>query len=296
VIDSTIISALKTCPTKGFRQYFEHWKPGEESVHLVAGGAFAAGLETARRAFYVDRLPPDDAVALGLSALWRHYGNFTEPEDSPKGPIRMAGALEFYFSHYPLGADGATPHFFGDRHGIEFSFAEPLPVLHPETGDPLIFAGRADMVADAFGGLFLYDEKTTGQLGPTWAKKWDHRSQFTAYCWGLRGHGYRPTGVIVRGVAIYKTGYEMAEVPTYRSEWEVQRWLEETCELLEQAKVWWARDRFPHNLDESCNAFGGCSLSRICKSPEPEKWLPLYFHKRRWDPLARVELPVLEST
>lgn len=295
VIDSTILSTFRSCPQKAFRMYLEHWKPGEESVHLIAGGAFAAGLERARQAFYIDKLPTEDAVAWGIDTLFLKYGLFEAPEDSPKSVIRMAGAIEFYFAEYPLGADGATPHVFGDRHGIEFSFAEPIDVRHPVTGDPLLYAGRADMVCDAFGGLFLYDEKTTSQLGASWLKQWEHRSQFTSYCWGLRGHGYKPTGIVVRGVSILKTGYGTAQAITYRSDWEVDRWYGQVLRDLTRMKAMWEEGYWDYNLDHACGEYGGCALTRICKSPDPDRWLQIYFHKRKWDPLERKEIQLLET-
>lgn len=290
VIDSTIISAFRSCPQRAFRMYLEDWKPSAQSVHLVAGGAFAAGLEAAREAFYVRGEPSETAQAIGIAALWRKYGTFEEPEDSPKGPLRMAGALEYYFTEYPLGTDGATPHVFGARHGIEFSFAEPLDICHPVTGDPLLYAGRADMVCDSFGGLFIYDEKTTSRLGATWLQQWEHRSQFTAYCWGLRGHGFRPTGVVVRGVSILKDSYGTAQAITYRSGWEVDRWLAQVHRDLKRMIACWEEGYWDYNLDHACTEYStGCPLQRICKSPDPETWLQTYFHKRHWDPLLRVE-------
>ena len=51
-VDSTMLATFRSCPQKFFRQYVEHWKPKAESVYLVAGGAFASGIEAARRAFY----------------------------------------------------------------------------------------------------------------------------------------------------------------------------------------------------------------------------------------------------
>lgn len=291
VIDSTILGTFRSCPQKAFRSYVEHWKPGQESIHLIAGGAFAHGLEATRRSFYVEGRPSEESIAEGVGALYAKWGSFEprEGEDSPKSVNRMAGALEFYFSQYPLGADGATPHIFGDRHGIEFSFAEPLDIRHPETGDPLIYAGRADMVADAFGGLFLYDEKTASQLGASWLKQWEHRSQFTGYCWGLRSHGFRPTGVVVRGVSILKHDYGTEQAITYRADWEVERWLAQVHRDLRRMIICWEEGWWDYNLDHACAEYGGCALQRICKSPDPERWLQLYFTKRRWDPLARVE-------
>lgn len=289
VVDSTMLGTAKSCLQKVYRTYIEHWKPAAESVHLIAGGAFASGLEAARIAFYISGLDSETALAHGLAALWRKYGDFIEPDDSPKSAIRMAGALEYYFSEYPLGADGATPHIFGDRHGIEFSFAEPLSIRHPETGDPIIYAGRADMVAQSFGGLFLYDEKTTSRLGATWLKQWDHRSQFTGYCWGLRGHGIHPTGVVVRGISILKTEYGTAQAVTYRADWEVDRWLRETEDTVDRMIHAWRKGYWSYNLDHACTEYSGCALTRICKSPDPEKWLPLYFKRKVWDPLRREE-------
>ena len=290
VWDSTMLSTGRSCPQKLYRMYLEHWKPSTESVHLVAGGAFAAGLERARLAFYRDGRPSIEAQALGIETLWQRYGTFQCPEDEAKDADRMAGALEFYFDQYPLGADGATPHLFGETRGVEFGFAEPLPVRHPVTGDPLIFAGRADMVADSFGGLFLYDEKTTKQLGPSWGNQWDMRSQFTGYCWGLRGYGYQPTGIVVRGVSILKGGYDTKQVITYRSAYEVDRWLAQTIRDLEQFKLMWQEGYWDYNLDHACTEYGGCALTRVCKSADPETWLPMYFHKRVWDPIRREEI------
>lgn len=292
VVDSSLLSTWRDCRMKAKMMYFDHWKPGRESIHLVAGKAFASGLEATRRAFYVDKLPPDDAIALGLGALFREYGDFIpdDPEDA-KGPLRMAGALEFYFTHYPLGSDGTVPHLFGGtKPGIEFSFIEPLPnVRHPVTGDPILVSGRADMAADAYGGLFLVDEKTTSKLGASWTKQWDLRSQFTAYCWGLRAHGFRPAGVIVRGVAIYKTGYDSLQAITYRSDWEIDRWVHTTeREVLNMVEAW-STGEWDYNLDHSCAAFGGCAFQAVCKSPEPTRWLETRFTRRKWDPVTRIE-------
>lgn len=296
VIDSSLVSAFKSCPQKAFRSYFQHWKPGEDSVHLIAGKAFAAGLEVARHAFYVEGRPPEDAIPLGIAELFREYGTYTEPPDSPKGPFRMAGALEFYFHSYPLGADGAKPHIFPDAsHGIEFSFAEPFPVTHPVTGDPLLYCGRADMAADAFGGVFLYDEKTTSQLGAKWINQWEQRSQFTSYCWGFQASGFQPRGVVVRGVSILKDSYGTAEVVTYRAGWEIERWLEVTRRAVERMKQAWSEGYWDYNLDHACNEYGGCAFNRICKSAEPEKWLEIYFHRRKWDPVLRTERMLLQQ-
>ncbi len=183
VIDSTIIASFRSCPRKMQLAYLDHYKPKSLSIHLHAGGAYAAGLEAARRAFYLDNQPEQTAIALGLKALIEFYGDFECPEDSAKSLSRMMGAFEYYFEQYPMAKDHAIPVSLpGGSRGIEFSFAEPIDFTNPETGDPVLYVGRMDMVCDYAGGVFGEDDKTTSRLGASWPKQWDLRSQFTGYC------------------------------------------------------------------------------------------------------------------
>lgn len=290
VIDSSIMATLKSCSAKFSYEYIQNYKPKTAgSVHLVAGGAFAKGMEVTRQRFYIDGVDPDTAMAEGLGALLAAYGNF-DPGDSPKSPERMAGAFEFYFSHYPLIRGEQDPIILpGGKAGIEFNFVHPLPVVHPQTGEPLLYSGRLDAIINFAGGVFMVDEKTTSQLGPTWSRQWDLRSQFTGYAWGCRESGIKVDGAIVRGVSILKTKYETQQAISYRPEWQIDRWLDELCEWLEQAISSWKRGRFLHNLDHSCAEYGGCPFRQACSSQDPQPWLETFFERRHWDPITRVE-------
>lgn len=294
-VDSTMLAAFRNCPQKMFRTYVEHWKPQFESVHLVAGGAYAKGLETARRAFYSDKLSPDDALSLGGAALMEHYGDFECPADSAKSLERTLGALEYYFEQYPLGSDPAIPiEYATGRQGIEFSFAEPLDIMHPISGDPLIYTGRADMLAHWNDGIYVFDDKTTSSLGASFARQWEHRSQFTGYLWAAQRAGIRTHGAVVRGVSILKAKYDTMEVVTNRSPWEIERWYIQMQRDIQRMIRCWEEGYWDYNLDHACNEYGQCSLTDICKSPNPEAWLPAKFTKRVWDPLARAEKTVEE--
>lgn len=295
VIDATMLATFRSCPQKMFRQYVQHWKPQNESVHLIAGGAFAKGIEVARKAFYEAMQPSEDCVALGLEALIQHYGDFECPSDSAKSLERMCGALEFYFEQYPLGADGADPITFANgNRGIECSFAEPLSIMHPTSGHPILYSGRADMIAEFSNGVYGFDEKTTSQLGASWSRQWEMRSQFTGYSWGFRQGGVKIAGMIVRGVSILKTKYDTLQAITYRSDYEIDRWQKQVEADLKRMIQCWESGFWDYNLDHSCAEYGGCSLVQVCKSQNPESWLPGYFVKRVWDPLARVEKTVEE--
>jgi len=291
-IDSTLMSSWRGCRRKAYLEYFLHWKPKQRSVHLHAGGAFARGLEVARESFYVNGASERDAIATGLQALVTAYGDFECPADSAKSLERMMGAFEYYFSEYPLPTDTAKPATLpGGRRGIEFSFASPLDAANPETGDPLIYCGRFDMIVDYAGARYGEDDKTTSSLGASWSKQWDLRSQFTAYTWGARTMGIRLDGFLVRGVSILKTKYDTQQAITYRPQWMVDQWYEKLLqEVAEMVQVWDSGYWAP-NYDESCNAYGGCPFRRVCLS-EParqETWLMQDFTKRKWDPIMRTE-------
>jgi hypothetical protein len=294
-IDSTMLGTFRSCPQKFFRSYIEHWKPQSDSVHLVAGGAFADGIEAARRAFYEEGQPAEDCVAIGLQALIKRYGDFECPPDSAKSLERTAGALEFYFANYPLGQDGATPVLFETgRRGIEFSFACPLPINHPVSGEPLLYTGRSDMIAEAYNGVYIYDEKTASSLGPTWAKQWEMRSQFTGYAWAAKQFGIPASGIVVRGVSILKTKYDTQQAISYRAEHEINRWEDQSARDIERMIQCWKDGHWDYNLDHACSEYSGCQFQMICKSANPESWLPTYFTPRVWDPLARRQITVEE--
>lgn len=321
VLDSTLLAAYKACPQKFWLEYINHWKPKTQSVHLHAGASFAKGLEVARNAYWSgvaeiavreDVLDPttgtttarirwdarpctpgnaEASVQLGLLALLSAYGNFECPEDSAKSASRMAGALEFYFERYPLGQDGAEPVILPTgKRGVEISFAEPLDILHPETGNPLLYCGRLDQAVHYAGGIFGEDDKTTSQLGASWSKQWDLRSQFTGYCWGLGRQGLPLNGFLVRGVSILKTKYDTQEAITYRSPAQIEEWYAVTLDNISDMIRDWKRGIWRKNLDHSCADYGGCTFRQACLSPDPMPWLETYFERRAWNPLTREEL------
>lgn len=298
VLDSSILAGFKSCAQKGFKEYFSHWKPKDQSVHLHAGAAFAKGMEVARLAFYVEGKEADIAVAEGLGALLAAYGNFECPADSAKSSERMAGAFEFYFHNYPLTHEDYPPiQLPSGKRGIEFSFVEPLDILHPVTGEPLLYSGRLDALLHFAGGTFICDEKTTSSLGATWSRQWDLRSQFTGYAWGCQRNGIKVDGVIVRGVSVLKTKYETQQAISYRPEWQIDRWYRElqfhVNQMIEQWKLYTANGtEFIHNLDHACAEYGGCTFRQICSMQPGEnqdQWLEQYYEQREWNPITRQE-------
>lgn len=290
-IDSSMLACYKSCPQKFFRTYIQHWKSKNHSVHLTAGKAFAAGLEATRKAFYEENADADTAVGIGLTALTRSYGDFICPPDSAKSLERMSGAFEFYWDNYPLREDEDTSPILlpTGRRAIEFSFAEPLDIRHPTTDDPILYVGRMDAILNYAGGAYICDEKTTTQLGASWARSWELRGQFTGYAWGCARAGIRVEGAIIRGVSILKSKYETQQALTYRPEWQVDRWLEETNRWISMMIEDFKSGRFLFNLADSCADYGGCAFRQVCTTQTPQPWLEMEFERRIWDPVRHEE-------
>ena len=290
VIDSTLMAGFKSCPRKAELEMFQHWKPNNQSIHLHAGAAYATGIEAGRIAYYINGQSEEDSIAAAIGACLTAYGTFECPPESAKSAERTAGALEFYFSQYRLGIDKAIPMTLpGGKSGIEFNFLEPLEYAHPETGDPLLYSGRMDMMCEYEGMKLGEDDKTASQLGASWPRQWDLRSQFTGYVWGAARAGIKLDGFLVRGVSILKTKYDTLQAITYRPQWMLDRWYDQLHRDIKRMMEAWESGHFDYNLDHACAEYGGCPFRGVCQMRDPAALLRQQFERRRWDPVARTE-------
>jgi hypothetical protein len=298
VIDNTLRSSFRKCETYWMYSSINKIKPNSPSLHLHAGGAFAKGIEETRRAFYERNESSEDAIAIGVNALLTFWGDFYVEDTSNKSCERMVQGLLSYFDQYPLETDSIKPYYNpeNESYGIEFSFALPIPdedgnpLLHPETGDPLLYAGRFDMLGDMQGVLFVTDEKTTGQLGNSWLKQWSLDSQFTGYCWAARQYGLPVAGAVIRGISFLTNGNGHAECIIYRPEWQTDRWLVELRrDVRRMIHAFKTRD-ISQALDKAiCGNYGGCSFSMLCESPTPDAWIPIHYEINQWNPLHKED-------
>jgi hypothetical protein len=290
VLDATILSQFR-CPRKFQLATVERYGPlGDKSIHLTAGGAYAKGLEVARLA-YCEGQHPASCLELGIEALIKEYGD-ADCGDSPKSVDRMVGALEFYFDQYPLDTDPAQIARIAGVPAVEWSFALPLPFNHPETGQPLIYAGRTDALMDFAGGLYAEDDKTTSQLGASWSRQWDLRSQFTGYCWAMRELGLNPAGVLVRGVSILKTKYDTAQAIVNEPAWKIDQWVQHRNHLIKQMLAAYQEGYFEPALDETCLEYGQCLFKeKVCNiNPENrQSYLDTHFQENNWSPLHNLK-------
>lgn len=292
VWDNTMRSTFVSCPRKFAYEHLEHWKPQGQSVHLHAGAAWASALERTRLAFYVEGESAEHAVEQGVARFITAYGDFECPDDSAKSRSRMVDAFVFYFERYPLATDPCQPYLGPNGPMIEFSFIEPLDdaLLHPVTGDPILYSGRADMIATYAGAVSIFDDKTTSSLGASWAGQWDMRSQFTGYAWAATRYGIPVTQVVVRGISILKTKFDTAQAISHRDDWRIERWRQQVIRDITRAKRSWEEGYWDIVEGDACGSYGGCLFKQPCMSRDPQPWLETAFVRRRWDPVTREEV------
>lgn len=279
-----------------FRQSIQELRGrGTTSIHLHAGGAFASALEHSRLAFYEQGLSSSEAEQIGFKELYRCYGN-VELEPARNGDKSIEGlvrALEAYYLEYSFGIDEYVPiKYPNGRRGIEFNFAVPIPgIEHPETGNPVLYVGRFDMLAvrnEDPEAIYVLDEKTGTSLGDQWRSQWDLDSQFTGYCWASRSYGIPVVGAVVRGIGLLKTKTTHAQAIILRPEWQVDRWLETLQYDVSEMIRAWKMKYFRQSLDKSaCGAYGGCPMKTLCESPNPQPWVETHYRVVHWDPTEK---------
>lgn len=300
-IDSTMLSTWRSCRRKFFHTTILGLQPPGKNIHLTAGGAFAAGIEHARKAAFNGAEKIDDQLKAAFPAFCREWGEAPFFDGEGKSFVNTFSSLEEYLHHFPILSDEIQPLRNSDGSPtVEFTFSIPLPVDHPN-GGPFLYVGRFDMLGEwkAHGSLpCILDEKTTSGLGPFWLQQWALRGQFMGYCWALQQLGYPVRHAFVRGVAVLKTKTTFLTAPVTYSQFLLERWYARLIQDLQDISAAYvvARERdfdpsaiealFPYNFADSCASYGGCAYSPICSASIPERWYSA-FDIRRWDPLHK---------
>lgn len=295
IIDSSMRSEFVSCPERFRNSFISNLAPKGANVHLVFGGAYAAALHAFRQSYYGPEYLGDfdTAQVAAAKALIEKWAGF-EPESNSKKTLESCIAcVESYLREYPPDRDVIKPLLAENgRPMTEFTFALPIPgSVHPETGDPMLYAGRMDMVGkfDA-GGIYVLDDKTAGALGTYWSAQWKLRGQLTGYKWAVEQFGYHVDGVIVRGVAPLVREIKHQQVIQQRPKFLVDAWLMQLRLDVDRMVEYWNHYgpgvRWPQAFDHACADFGGCAFVELCCSPHPEIWIDEYFQPREWNPLT----------
>ena len=298
VIDSTMRTEFVSCEQQFFQAFIMKRTPKGGSVHLTAGAAYAKGLEVIRTLVYgPEKLSVRDALVEALPHVWAEYGDFPVPEGyEHKSPNAVMRALVAYFDRYSPDRDHLRPVIKSDgMPAVEFTFTFPLQIEHPDTKEPLLYAGRFDMLGIYNDLLWVVDDKTASSLGSHWDRQWALRGQLTGYCFAAQNYGYPTVGAIVRGTSFLKTGaFGFSEPIEYRPDWQLERWWVQLHRDVARMIACWQDKTEEHpygywgyNLAEACTSFGGCPFVGLCTKSNPEEWAKSDYEFRDWSPLDK---------
>lgn len=298
-IDSTMLSAFRSCPRKFFWSHIRGLHPRSRSADLHAGSCFASGLESFYTALLKDGLTVEDSKKRMFGTFTREWGDYVAPDKNPKSQDNMWAALDSYISNYPPTIDRFQ--FLQNPDGsptAEFSFAIPLDFdgwpLHP-SGEPFFYVGRTDGLGTYDGKLCFKDEKTTKGIGNSWASQWALRGQFIGYTWAGRMSGLEIDSVLVRGVGILMREIKQIEILKTYSQTLRDRWMLQLRHDLHRLVKAWDEAYFDMNFADACSSYNGCAYVPLCESPNPEAWTDNYA-VRHWNPLAKVPIDEIHTT
>jgi hypothetical protein len=290
------------CPHDFFRAHCQGLTTLEApSIDLHFGACVAKGLEASRR-YYYEHNEQGEAVVEGARAIIQAWGNYTfEPRNRNQENKSLENCLlahRDYFREWPLSTDHLRIHVHEGQPCIEFAGAVELPnTHHPETGEPIGYTGRFDLIGDYRSSTWGDDDKTTGSnvAGRDWSEQWRLRGQFTGYCYIAQHYGIPLQGFIIRGIQILTDQTKLAECIAPRPRWMINRWLDTLHRDLDRMIAYWRiwKDTgddasFPQVLDAGCFSYNHpCQFMPLCSAEHPDRWLDTY-HIRHWSPLEHT--------
>ena len=307
LIDNTQVNNFRSCRRKFLYYSILKRTPTGTNPHLNAGSAYAKGLEVFRHSYYGDGKDKQDSLQAGVLAAIKSYGSHepgenAKPSEAAKTWDRVAASVISYTQMWPPETDHIRPAIFDGKASAEFSFGIPLPIPHPDTGEPILYGGVFDAMVrfgdsgftfgHTYDDLPLYglDDKTTYQMGASWAEDWSLRGQFLGYYWAARKLGFPLRGFVVRGTAIQKTQIKHMECILLPGEWKIEEWYSDLLQTVNEMVSCYEHALYGKNWGDSCVAYGGCPYNRLCDSPSPEKWIQTHYEERTWSPIDLEKL------
>jgi len=292
VIDSSMLNSA-SCPRRFYWNYIRRIIPKGDNIHLHAGGAMAEGLRVLRNSFYRDNLSKEESEWKGLCALLMYYGD-TEivATKHNKQWNRIATAYLSYCKEHPVDTDYLKPAMSASgKPMVEFNFVLPISesLRHPDTGEPLLYAGRCDMIGQYQKQLWVEDDKTCSQMGASWAGQWRMRGQFRGYVWAAREHGIDARGAIIRGICIRKNDIAHGEALVPMNTRAIELWRNNTIQRIASLIDCYQKNSWPMDYGELCTTYSGCPYLELDERVDPEPFITQHFQTDTWSPLKDEE-------
>lgn len=305
-IDNFALTMFQTCPAKYWLRMREHWTSRRKSAALGFGGALHEGLA----AWYKTG---DRAAALvAINDSWP--GDL--PIDDWRTKEKCLSVMIDYMKHYPqesfkiIGYPEApmientftldTGMFLKCKECQDADQSVPWESECTNCGSPLQkepieYGGIFDGLVQFGPSCFIFEHKTTSQMGDYYFNQFRPNNQVTGYVWagGLLS-GQPVGGAIINAIGIYRVGAtKFRREITTRTEEDIKHWLMNvysTCQQIQDCEL---RGFFPQYTG-SCTMYGKCEFHDVHvlgTHTEQERWLEQQYVKKPWNYEHRDDVP-----
>jgi hypothetical protein len=304
--DSTSLGWLKECPRKYQYSMILGYRTKSDSVHLDFGRWYHNGLEQfdKLRALghdYEESLRQVVASALRLTWTYPDDADTTGDPGKPwnsdhpnKTRETLIRSLIWYIDHFK-DDPAQTVILDNGLPAVELSFKMELEWGPDENGQletkdqPYLLCGHLDRVVNFAGGTYVMDRKTSSStISNNYFDQYDPDNQMSLYTMAAKVIYKTPVkGVIIDAVQIAVGFSRFSRGFTYRTDSQIEEWLNDTKHWFELAESYATEGYWPMN-DKSCHKYGGCPFRKVCsKSPEVrQKFLDSDFTISPWNPLV----------
>ncbi len=305
-LDSTSLSALKTCPQFYYLNIVEGWQPrgGGENPHLKFGSLFATANEYYHqlRTFGADH---EQSLLTTLGEIivkaWDKENNRPWISDEPTKTLKtLLRTIVWYLDQFrndPL----KTLVLSGNKPAVELSFRFPLAEILYDTelengrdeyvapsGESYVLCGHLDRVVEWNDELWVVDNKTTKtMLNDQYFSNYNPDNQVSLYSIAGAIILEKPVeGVIIDAAQVQVNGSRFMRRPIPRTPGQLEEWLVDLKFYLRMLEEYARLNYWPRN-DKACGLYGGCKFRMICgadPSVRPQL-LEAFYTRRVWDPL-----------
>lgn len=295
--DSTSLGWLKTCPRLYQYSMIDQWRAKGKSVHLDFGGWYHSALEAYDK---VKAAGGDHETALREVVTWLMRvtwidGRPWESEHNLKTRETLVRTVIWYLEQFAedtcetvILANGKPAVELSFRLEMDWGPAQIAAERDDGSAQPYVLSGHLDRVVKFQENYYVMDRKTSSTtIGSYYFDQYDPDNQMSLYSMAARVIYKTPVrGVIIDAAQIAVGFSRFARGFTFRTEAQIEEWLNETKHWLRLAEGFATVGHWPMN-DKSCHQYGGCVFRKVCsKSPEVrQRFLETDFVKKEWNPL-----------
>jgi len=169
--------------------------------------------------------------------------------------------------------------YFRKWHPERWKVLQAEVALRWELSSDLIYCGRADLVMEYMGDVYIVDHKTTARPSNFIPRP---NQQLTGYLFGARTLGIEANAVMLNLISVLKTKQEFNRPTAHIPDWELEHWKRSV--LQTQLDITHATETgFFTRETANCSY---CPYKELCLS-EPdvvERVIPMYYKEEKWEP------------